>query len=106
MLKDVGFRDQCILRRKLIYSSLALRSTAHFPCKLTPIPLRPNDRLCLSSLGSGLVGVDLLSVLVVSDSWRGCSVAATFTGTNTVRELSALLFSGEEGCSTKVHLSA
>ena len=84
----------------------SLKKYSPFQCDLTPIPLRPNDPLCLSSLGSSLVGVDLLSILIVSDSWRGCSVAATFTGTDPVRELSALLFSGEEGCSTKVHLSA
>ena len=77
-----------------------------FSMQLTPIPYRPNEPLCLSSLGSRLVGVDLLSVLVVSDSWRGGSVATAFTGTDTASELSALLFCGEEGCSTKVLLSA
>jgi len=49
--------------------------------QLTPIPT--NQPLCLSSLGSSLVGVDLLSILVVSDSWWWGTVAATLTGTDT-----------------------
>jgi hypothetical protein len=94
------------LQSKLICLSLALKKYIPFSMQLTPVPFRPNEPLCLSSLSSRLVGVDLLSVLVVSDSWWGSSVTTAFTGSDTVRELSALLFPGEGGCSTKVHLSA
>lgn len=51
--------------------------------QLTPVPFRPDEPLCLSSLSSRLVWVDLLSVLVVSDSWWGSSIATAFTGADT-----------------------
>lgn len=69
---------------KLCYSlSLAGAKYNQIP-QSTPVP---NDSSCLSSLRGSLVRVDFLSVLVVSDTWRWCSVSAALTGTDTVREL-------------------
>ena len=62
--------------------------------------------LCLSSLSSGLVWVDLLSVLVESNSWWWRTVAATFTGTDTVERIVSHSMPWKKGCSTKVHLSS
>ena len=55
----------------------------------------------MSSLGGGLVGVDFLSIFVVANSRGRSAVATTFTGTDAVRELLALLFYSRIGCSTK-----
>jgi hypothetical protein len=52
-----------------------------------------------------MVRVDLLSILIVADSWRRSSVSATFTGTDTARESLALLFCSRNRCSTKVLLN-
>lgn len=49
--------------------------------------------LCLSCLGSSLVWVDLLAILVVADAGWWETVSAAFAGTDTMRELSAMLFS-------------
>lgn len=45
----------------------------------------PNNwkNLCLESLGGLLLRVDLLAVLVVSDSWRWGPVATTFSRSDT-----------------------
>lgn len=75
-------------RRALYYSSLA--EAKYDPNSAQPTPI-PNDSLCLSGLCSGLVRVDLLSILVVADTGRRRSVSAALTGTDTTRK-SALKF--------------
>lgn len=47
--------------------------------------------LCLSSLSSRLVWVNLLSVLVVANPWWRSTVAAALTGTNAIRDTLAML---------------
>jgi len=49
------------------------------PCTNTPSQIP----LCLSSLCSGLVRVDLLSILIVANTWGRSTIAAAFAGTDT-----------------------
>jgi len=78
--------------------------------QLTPVipsdSQTPKLDLSLGGLGSGLVWVDLLSILVETNSWWGSTVSATFTGTDTMRELLAMLVCYRNGSSTKVLLLA
>jgi len=50
-----------------------------------PNPINP---LSLGGLGGSLVWVNLLSILVESDSWGWLSVATAFTGTDTAKQSS------------------
>jgi hypothetical protein len=71
--------------KQALYSP-SLAETKYIPNSMQSTP-DPNDFLCLSGLRGSLVRVDLLSILVIADTWGRRSVSTTFTGTDTVVEL-------------------
>jgi hypothetical protein len=78
-LRHRGFSKQALY-------SPSLAETEYIPDSMQSTP-GPNDFLCLSGLRGSLVRVDLLSILIIADTWGGRSVSATLTGTDTVVEL-------------------
>jgi hypothetical protein len=72
-------------KQTLYFMSLAKAKHRLNPMQSTPVP---NNPLCLSGLCGSLVRVDLLSILVVADTGRWCSVSAALAGTDTMRRVS------------------